>query len=101
MAADQKSDPDFDPRQGDPVYHERSPADSGTASSFANRHNESPPGEGHESAAHDPKTDAPVHGDGTANEELPVHWQQGEASGQDPAATDVAARESESTEDER
>lgn len=51
------------------------PQDSGTASSFASRHNEFPPEQGHESAAHDPKTGAPVHGDGTPNEELPAQWQ--------------------------
>lgn len=78
MAAEHMSDPDFDRRQGDPVYHERPPADSGTASSFANRHNEGPPGLGHESAAHDPNTGDPVHGDGTPNEEAPPHWRRGD-----------------------
>jgi hypothetical protein len=93
MSADQRIDPDFDPRQGDPVYHQRSPADSGTASSFANRYNEGPPGEGHDAAAHDRKTGAPVHGDGTSIEEPPAHWQRGDSSGTDPAATDVGADE--------
>lgn len=91
MAAEHATDPDYDRRQGDPVYHERPPADSGTASSFANRYNEGPPGEGHDAAAHDPQTGAPVHGDGTAMEDPPAHWQRGESSGTDPAATETQA----------
>lgn len=88
MAADQ-TDPDYDRRQGDPVDHEQAPADSGSASSFASRHNEFAPEDGHDAAAHDPETGAPVHGEGTPVEAEPVHWDKGEASGQDPAAQAV------------
>lgn len=73
------------------IEHYEVPPGSGTPSSFSARHNEFPPGHGHPGAAHDPKTGAPVHGDGTADETEPSEWQQGAASGQDPAATDVAA----------
>ncbi|MCH1882512.1 hypothetical protein [Agrococcus sp. ARC_14] len=95
MADEQHTDPDFDRRQGDPVFHEQAPADSGSAGSFATRHNEFPPGEGHDAAAHDPSTGAPVHGDGTPNAELPAQWAQGGdadqdgASGLDPAAQET------------
>ncbi|SDR76550.1 hypothetical protein [Agrococcus carbonis] len=70
----QSTDPHYDRREGDPVYHQRPPDDSGTANSFATRHNEFPPTVGHESAAHDPRTGQPVHADGTPNEELPEQW---------------------------
>lgn len=73
------------------IEHYEGPPGSGTPSSFAARHNEFPPGHGHQGAAHDPKTGDPVHGDGTAQETQPSHWDQGSASGQDPAAADVAA----------
>lgn len=87
MAAAQHTDPAYDP-----AAH-NAPADSGSASSFATRDNEFPPTEGHESAAHDPKTGAPVHGDGTPNVDLPEHWDRGDARGVDPAAADVEAGE--------
>ncbi|WP_309068500.1 hypothetical protein [Microbacterium sp.] len=89
------TNPDYDRRQGDPVDHQQPPADSGSAGSFASRHNEFAPGEGHESAAHDPKTGAPVHGDGTPNEALPAQWDKGEAEGQDPAAQETQDGEAE------
>lgn len=73
------------------IEHYPVPRGSGTPSSFASRHNEFPPGRGHQGAAHDPATGEPVHGDGTTTEAKPSHWQQGAASGQDPAAADVAA----------
>jgi hypothetical protein len=79
--ATEPTDPYYDRREGDPVYHLRPPADSGTASSFASRHNEFPPTAGHESAAHDPVTGLPVHADGTPNEELPAQWREATSSG--------------------
>ncbi|WP_347756567.1 hypothetical protein [Agrococcus sp. ProA11] len=89
MAAAQHTDPAYDPSE------HQAPADSGSASSFATRDNEFPPDEGHESAAHDPKTGAPVHGDGTPNADLPEHWQRGDTEGEDPAAQQVQEREPE------
>jgi hypothetical protein len=73
------------------IEHYEVPPGSGSPSSFASRHNEFPPGHGHQGAAHDQKSGAPVHGDGTASEQTPSDWQQAGASGQDPAAADVAA----------
>lgn len=58
------------------IEHYEVPPGSGTASSFASRHNEFAPTLGHDGAAHDPKTGAPVHGDGTPNEEPPEHWRR-------------------------
>ncbi|WP_405217836.1 hypothetical protein [Agrococcus sp. Ld7] len=92
MAATPHTDPAYDPSSTG------APADSGSASSFASRDNEFAPSEGHDSAAHDPKTGKPVHGDGTPNVALPARWEQGEASGVDPAAREVQAREPESDE---
>lgn len=89
------TDPDFDQRQGDPVYHEQPPADSGSAGSFATRHNEFAPGDGHGAAAHDKGSGAPVLGDGTPSEPVPAHWDKGEAEGQDPAAQETQAGEAE------
>lgn len=89
MAAQQpapaQGDPDFDRRDGDPVYHQAPPADSGSAGSFDARHNEFPPGLGHPGAAHDPRTGAPVHGDGLPYEEVPRQWQS-LSDDQDPSA---------------
>ncbi|GEK81396.1 hypothetical protein [Agrococcus baldri] len=89
--------PDPDERKTDPegeyLEHYEVPEGSGSASSFATRHNEFPPGEGHDGAAHDPATGEAVHGDGTPNEALPAQWDEGEASGQDPAAHEVESGE--------
>ncbi|MDR7234168.1 hypothetical protein D8Y24_02815 [Agrococcus lahaulensis] len=72
-----QNDPHHDSRDGDPVYHEAPPADSGSASSFDTRHNEFPPGAGHDGAAIDPKTGKPVHGDGTPVEAPSHAWPTG------------------------
>lgn len=87
MAATQHNDPAYDPS----AHNAR--ADSGSSSSFATRDNEFPPDEGHQSAAHDPKTGEPVHGDGTPNVDLPEQWEQGDATDVDPAAKEVESRE--------
>jgi hypothetical protein len=76
MSHDQ-NDPNYDSRDGDPVYHEHPPAGSGTASSFDTRHNEFPPGEGQPGAAVDRKTHQPVHGDGMPYEEPGEGWEMG------------------------
>lgn len=99
MAVDQPTDPDYDRRQGDPVDHEQAPADSGSAGSFAGRHNEFAPGDGHEASGRDMKTGAPAHSDGSPVKAAPDHWDKGDAEGQDPAAEavqdDEAAHETE------
>ncbi|MCR8670805.1 hypothetical protein [Agrococcus sp. HG114] len=73
MTHDQ-NDPAYDSRDGDPVYHEAPPADSGSASSFDTRHNEFPPEEGHHGGAVDPRTGAILHADGTPFEEPSQDW---------------------------
>lgn len=65
------------------------PTESGSAGSFATRHNEFEPGDGHGRAAHDEQSGAPVHGDGSFEEEPSAPWHQGDASGFEPAAKDV------------
>jgi hypothetical protein len=63
-----QNDPTYDSREGDPVYHEAPPADSGSASSFDARHNEFTPDEGQSGAGVDARTGETVHGDGQAKE---------------------------------
>lgn len=73
----QQHDLAYDSREGDPVYHQPPPRDSGSADSFDNRHNEFPPERGHQGAAIDPRTGQPIHGDRIPMEAPSESWPHG------------------------